>query len=202
MTHPNATPGKAIYLDEFIYEEGTPIGKCYQCDLPNPFTNNQVLTEGVDYVKQWQIRALGLTEWNNCTQKEYETTYSFPQERRIIALPLQRNITAGLEIDQVKEWQEIKNKQAEKLTTDEFRRVVEEAARTKSTYIFKEPTELQAEKREGEKESKLVFEVGAPVDFNSPEMKKEIERIHEHIKDIMEAAKVDTSKLHIKFNVC
>jgi len=89
MTHPNATPGKAIYLDEFIYEEGIPIGKCYQCDLPNPFTNNQVLTEGVDYVKQWQIRTLGLTEWNNCTQKEYETTYSFPQERRIKALPLQ-----------------------------------------------------------------------------------------------------------------
>ena len=89
MTHPNATPGKAIYLDEFIYEEGTPIGKCYQCHLPNPFTNNQVLTEGVDYVKQRQIRALGLTEWNNCTQKEYETTYSFPQERRIIAIPLQ-----------------------------------------------------------------------------------------------------------------
>ena len=89
MTHLNATPGKAIYLDEFIYEEGTPIGKCYQCDLPNPFTNNQVLTEGIDYVKQWQIRTLGLTEWNNCTQKEYETTYSFPQERRIKALPLQ-----------------------------------------------------------------------------------------------------------------
>jgi len=89
MTHPNATPVKAIYLDEFIYEEGTPIGKCYQCHLPNPFTNNQVLTEGIDYVKQWQIRTLGLTEWNNCTQKEYETTYSFPQERRIKALPIQ-----------------------------------------------------------------------------------------------------------------
>ena len=95
MTHPNATPGKAIYLDEFIYEEGTPIGKCYQCDLPNPFTNNQVLTEGIDYVKQWQIRTLGLTEWNNCTQKEYETTYSFPQERRIIALPIQAEKREG-----------------------------------------------------------------------------------------------------------
>ena len=95
MTHLNATPGKAIYLDEFIYEEGTPIGKCYQCDLPNPFTNNQVLTEGIDYVKQWQIRTLGLTEWNNCTQKEYETTYSFPQERRIKALPLQAEKPEG-----------------------------------------------------------------------------------------------------------
>jgi len=201
MTHPNATPGKAIYLDEFIYEEGIPIGKCYQCDLPNPFTNNQVLIEGIDYVKQWQVRRFGTQEFDNCTKEIYDQ-FVIDQHRRIIALPLQRNITAGLEIDQVKEWQEIKNKQAEKLTTDEFRRVVEEAARTKSTYIFKEPTELQAEKREGEKESKLVFEVGAPVDFNSPEMKKEIERIHEHIKDIMEAAKVDTSKLHIKFNVC
>lgn len=95
MTHPNATPVKAIYLDEFIYEEGTPIGKCYQCHLPNPFTNNQVLTEGIDYVKQWQIRTLGLTEWNNCTQKEYETTYSFPQERRIIALPIQAEKREG-----------------------------------------------------------------------------------------------------------
>jgi len=89
MTHPNATPVKAIYLDEFIYEEGTPIGKCYQCHSPHPFTNYKTVVEGVDYVKQWQIRALGLTEWNNCTQKEYEAPYHFPQERRIICLPVQ-----------------------------------------------------------------------------------------------------------------
>jgi len=101
MTHPNATPGKAIYLDGMIYEgyaapskehginESPSYDYKYLCHLPNPFTNNQVLTEGVDYVKQRQIRALGLTEWNNCTQKEYEAPYHFPQERRIICLPVQ-----------------------------------------------------------------------------------------------------------------
>mgnify|MGYP006921344623 CR=1 FL=1 len=87
MTHPNATPVKAIYLDEFIYEEGTPIGKCYQCDLPNPFTNNQVLTEGVDYVKQWHVKPGGQTNWINVDEATYEIYYN-QDRRRIIALPL------------------------------------------------------------------------------------------------------------------
>lgn len=105
MTHPNATPGKAIYLDEFIYEEGTPIGKCYQCDLPNPFTNNQVLTEGVDYVKQWHVKPGGQTNWINVDEATYEIYYnvvwhfkspsSFQDRRRIIALPLQAEKREG-----------------------------------------------------------------------------------------------------------
>lgn len=94
MTHPNATPGKAIYLDEFIYEEGTPIGKCYQCDLPNPFTNNQVLTEGVDYVKQWHVKPGGQTNWINVDEATYEIYYN-QDRRRIIALPLQAEKREG-----------------------------------------------------------------------------------------------------------
>ncbi len=81
----NATPVKAIYLDEFIYEEGTPIGKCYQCHLPNPFTNNQVLTEGIDYVKQWQVNSHNVSYYN-CSKEEYE---GFTGNRRIICLPVQ-----------------------------------------------------------------------------------------------------------------
>lgn len=94
MTHPNATPGKAIYLDEFIYEEGTPIGKCYQCDLPNPFTNNQVLTEGIDYVKQWHVKPGGQTNWINVDEATYEIYYN-QDRRRIIALPLQAEKLEG-----------------------------------------------------------------------------------------------------------
>jgi len=94
MTHPNATPVKAIYLDEFIYEEGTPIGKCYQCDLPNPFTNNQVLTEGVDYVKQWHVKPGGQTNWINVDEATYEIYYN-QDRRRIIALPLQAEKLEG-----------------------------------------------------------------------------------------------------------
>jgi len=90
----NATPGKAIYLDEFIYEEGTPIGKCYQCDLPNPFTNNQVLTEGIDYVKQWHVKPGGQTNWINVDEATYEIYYN-QDRRRIIALPLQAEKLEG-----------------------------------------------------------------------------------------------------------
>ena len=90
----NATPGKAIYLDEFIYEEGTPIGKCYQCDLPNPFTNNQVLTEGVDYVKQWHVKPGGQTNWINVDEATYEIYYN-QDRRRIIALPIQAEKREG-----------------------------------------------------------------------------------------------------------
>jgi len=102
MTHPNATPGKAIYLDEFIYEEGIPIGKCYQCDLPNPFTNNQVLTEGVDYVKQWHVKPGGQTNWINVDEATYEIYYN-QDRRRIIALPLQAEKREGEKV--LGEWQ-------------------------------------------------------------------------------------------------
>lgn len=91
MTHPNATPGKAIYLDEFIYEEGTPIGKCYQCHLPNPFTNNQVLTEGVDYVKQWQVDVLG--HWENVDEDWFYRAKE--THRRIKAIPIQAEKRGG-----------------------------------------------------------------------------------------------------------
>jgi len=94
MTHPNATPVKAIYLDEFIYEEGTPIGKCYQCHLPNPFTNYQVVREGVDYVKQWQVKPGGQTNWINVDEATYEIYYN-QDRRRIIALPLQAEKREG-----------------------------------------------------------------------------------------------------------
>jgi len=93
MTHPNATPVKAIYLDEFIYEEGTPIGKCYQCDLPNPFTNNQVLTEGVDYVKQWQRYSSVFDKWENCSKNSF--VRALPSITRIKALPLQAEKREG-----------------------------------------------------------------------------------------------------------
>ncbi len=99
----NATPGKAIYLDEFIYEEGTPIGKCYQCDLPNPFTNNQVLTEGVDYVKHYEHWCNNKSTLNGIDTKLFDTTleqynkdYKCPDcYLKVIALPLQAEKLEG-----------------------------------------------------------------------------------------------------------
>lgn len=103
MTHPNATPGKAIYLDEFIYEEGTPIGKCYQCDLPNPFTNNQVLTEGVDYVKHYEHWCNNKSTLNGIDTKLFDTTLEQYNKDakcpdcylKVIALPLQAEKREG-----------------------------------------------------------------------------------------------------------
>jgi len=41
--------------------------------------------------------------------------------------------------------------------------------------------------------------VSENVDFDSPEMKKEIEKVKKEIKAVMDGAKIDTSKLHITF---
>jgi len=55
MTQIRNTPGKSIYLDGFIYEDGIPMGKCYLCPSPHPFVNNQEVVEGKDYVKEEQF---------------------------------------------------------------------------------------------------------------------------------------------------
>jgi len=39
-----------------------------------------------------------------------------------------------------------------------------------------------------------------PVDFSSPEVKAQIGKVKEEIKKVMDGQKIDTSKLHIKFN--
>jgi len=41
-----------------------------------------------------------------------------------------------------------------------------------------------------------------PVDFNSPEVKAQLQKVKEEIKKVMDGQKIDTSKLHIKFNQC
>ena len=38
------------------------------------------------------------------------------------------------------------------------------------------------------------------VDFSSPEVKSQIGKVKEEIKKVMDGQKIDTSKLHIKFN--
>lgn len=41
-----------------------------------------------------------------------------------------------------------------------------------------------------------------PVDFNSSKVKKQMKKVKEEIKKVMDGQKIDTSKLHIKFNQC
>ncbi len=111
MTHPNATPVKAIYLDEFIYEEGTPIGKCYQCDLPNPFTNYQVVREGVDYVKHYEHWCNNKSTLNGIDTKLFDTTLEQYNKDakcpdcylKVIALPIQAERREGEKV--LGEWQ-------------------------------------------------------------------------------------------------
>jgi YD repeat-containing protein len=50
----------------------------------------------------------------------------------------------------------------------------------------------------------IIFEVdpnAKQVDFDSEEIRKEFKEVQKHISEIMENAKIDTSKLHIKFTI-
>jgi hypothetical protein len=50
----------------------------------------------------------------------------------------------------------------------------------------------------------IIFEIDPNaklVDFNSEEIQKEFAKVEKHIAEIMECAKVDTSKLHIAFTI-
>ena len=40
-----------------------------------------------------------------------------------------------------------------------------------------------------------------PIDFNSPEIKKQMEAVMKEIKMVMDGQKIDTSKLHKKFDI-
>lgn len=49
----------------------------------------------------------------------------------------------------------------------------------------------------------IVFTASeTPIDFNSPEIKEQLEKVKEEIQKVIEGQKIDTSKLHIKFNLC
>jgi hypothetical protein len=49
----------------------------------------------------------------------------------------------------------------------------------------------------------IIFTVSeTPIDFNSAELKIQLEKVKEEIQKVMDGQKIDTSKLHIKFNLC
>lgn len=50
------------------------------------------------------------------------------------------------------------------------------------------------------KQQQLIVLVNKkPPDFNSPKVKRELKKVKQHINEVLKAAEVDTSKLHIAF---
>lgn len=117
MTQTKATTGKSIYLDGFIYEgsdgafvpeklgfinyfKNDPQINKVLCPLPHPFTNYQELQEGVDYVKQWQIKPGGQTRLVDVDEDVYNI-HPKPDRCRIIAISIHAEKREGEEEERI-----------------------------------------------------------------------------------------------------
>lgn len=54
-------------------------------------------------------------------------------------------------------------------------------------------------KRTMKQQQLIVLVNKKPPDFNSPKVKRELKKVKQHINEVLKAAEVDTSKLHIAF---